>query len=86
MRAFFANARAGLKTRVSLRWDSIFFSMKGGQPNKRVGEAQCKVPEPRNLSGKRAFAFEFQVHPPIFRDEGAHLQEAGAGWFIEEKH
>ena len=27
MRAFFANARAGLKTRFSIRWDSMLFSM-----------------------------------------------------------
>src|SRR4051794_32678177 len=86
IRAFFANERAGLKTRVSFRWDSIFFSMKGGQPNKRVAAAQRKVRGLPEVSDRRAFEFEFQARPPIFQNEGAHLQKAGAGRFIEEKH
>ena len=75
MRAFFANARAGLKTRVSLRWDSIFVSMKGGQPNKRVAGAQRKVRKLRDALGECIFMFEFRAGLRIFQDERAHLQK-----------
>lgn len=52
MRACFEKSRAGLKTRDSLRWDSMFFSMGAREASNGRQTAQRKLPGRDEAAGR----------------------------------